>query len=117
MEPVFLFTFMEVIWWMFIVFFWVTFIAMFVATFADILGRHDMSGVSKVVWLVLILVLPIIGILIYMCFRPSDIRMAEQKRQTYGASAADDIAKAQQLLKSGTIDQAQFEELKRRALA
>jgi hypothetical protein len=120
-QPVFLATFLEVIWWMLIVFFWITFIAMFIGTFADIFRRDDMSGLSKVLWIVLILFLPILGILIYLIFRPrvtpSDIRMAEQTRRMYGASAADDIAKAQQLLQSGAIDQGQFEELKRRALA
>jgi uncharacterized membrane protein len=94
---------------------------MFIGTFADIFRRDDMSGLSKVLWIVLILFLPILGILIYLIFRPrvtpSDIRMAEQTRRMYGASAADDIAKAQQLLQSGTINQEEFERLKNRALA
>ena len=115
------FTFLDVIWWMLIVFFWMLFFAMFINVFMDIFRRDDHSGWAKAGWTLVILCLPLLGILIYMIMRPavtpSDIRMAEQARQMSGSSAAADIAQAQQLLQSGAITQAEFDQLKARALA
>ena len=116
MEPVFLtnFTFLDVIWWMLIVFFWMTFLSMFIGVFADIFRRRDHSGVAKATWTVVIFALPVVGILIYMIMRPAvtptDVGMA-------GGSSAAEIAQAQQLLQSGAINQAEFEQIKSRALA
>jgi len=114
-------SFLDVIWWMLIVFFWMTFLMMFFAAFADIFRRDDLSGISKALWVLTLLILPILGILIYMIVRPavtpSDIKMAEQARRMSGSSAAEDIAKAQQLLQSGAITQAEFDQLKAKALA
>lgn len=113
--------FWDVIWYMLIIFFWSMVLWMFISTFADIFRRDDLSGVSKALWFLVLLFLPLIGILIYMIVRPrvtpADVRMAEQARRMAGASAAQDIAKAQELLQAGAITQEEFEELKRRALA
>jgi uncharacterized membrane protein YoaK (UPF0700 family) len=111
-------SFLDVVWWMIIVFAWTIFLWMFISTFADIFRRRDMSGVSKVLWILLILVLPIIGILIYIAMRPADATR-EQDLANFvgmGASPADEIARAQALLSAGTITQEEFDQLKRRAL-
>jgi hypothetical protein len=51
-------------------FFWVAFIWMFIAVFADILARHDLSGVAKALWIVFIIFLPFLGVLVYLIARP-----------------------------------------------
>lgn len=113
-------SFWEVIWWMILVFFATMFIWMFIAVFADIF-RRDMSGIAKALWILLIFMLPLLGVLLYMIFRgpPTEAEMQQMQqaqRAMSGTTPADEIAKAQQLLSSGAINQAEFDELKRRAM-
>ena len=118
-------SFGELIWGMIIFFFWFMFIWMFISVFADIFRREDLSGWGKAGWIFLIAVLPFLGILVYMIARPKmteqDKRMLaemeEKQRRVSGFSAADEIAKAQELLDKGAISQAEFDEMKKRALA
>jgi uncharacterized membrane protein len=124
MDPILLaddYSFWDVIWWMIMVFFAVMIIWMFIALFADIFRRDDLSGWAKAGWLFLLFILPFLGALLYLIFRPavtpSDVRMAEAARRMAVGSSAEEIAKAQQLLQSGAITQAEFDELKRRAMA
>ena len=46
---------------------------MFIAVFADIFTRRDLSGWGKAGWVLLIFIIPLIGILIYLIARPSDV--------------------------------------------
>ena len=113
-------SFWDVVWWMIMVFFFTLFIWMFIAVFADIF-RRDMSGWAKAAWILLIFVLPLLGILIYMIFRPPPSQeeiheIMEQQRRAAGVSSTDEIAKAHELLKSGAINQAEFDEIKRKAM-
>ena len=120
MEPVLAATFLEVIWWMLIVFFWTMVIWMFVSAFADVFTRTDLSGWAKAGWSLAFIFLPLLGILIYIIVRPrempADVWPSAQHGQG-GASSTDDITKAQLLLQSGAINQQEFDQLKRRALA
>lgn len=113
--------FLDVIWFMLIIFVWSMILWMFIAAVGDIFRRDDLSGMSKALWLLALIALPLLGILIYMITRPavtpSDVRLAEQAKRMMGASSADEISKAQELLKSGAINQQEFDEIKRRALA
>jgi hypothetical protein len=107
--------------------FWVFFtvIWMFIQVFADIFRRENLSGVAKAAWIVLLILLPFLGILVYMIVRPKnteqDQRTAAEIKATQarlvGGSAVDDIAKAQDLLDKGSITQAEFDSLKAKALA
>lgn len=122
MQPLLLddISFWDVIVWMIMVFFATMFIWMFIAVFADIF-RRDISGFAKAAWILVIFILPLLGILLYMIFRgpPTEKEMQQMQqaqRSMSGVTSADEIAKAQQLLSSGAINQAEFDELKRRAL-
>ncbi len=120
MEPILATSFLDVIWWMLIVFFWTMVIWMFIAAFADVFRRNDLSGWAKAAWSLAFIFLPLLGILIYLIVRPRDLPADTWPASGYaqpGASATDDIAKAQQLLQSGAINQEEFDQLKRRALA
>ena len=114
-------TFWEVVWWMIIVFFMVMIIWMFISVFADIFRRDDLSGWAKAAWIAGLIILPWLSVILYFCFRPreteSDRRAIEQVRRAQGLSATDEIAKAQQLLASGAITQAEYDSIKARALA
>jgi uncharacterized membrane protein len=118
-------TFAEVIWYMLIFFFWVMYFWLFITVVADVFRRDDMSGWGKAGWLVLMIFLPLLGILLYMIFRPKvtaqDVRTWTQVEAAASAAAsvsvADEIAKLNELRQQGVIDDAEFAELKRKALA
>jgi magnesium-transporting ATPase (P-type) len=114
-------TFWEVVWWMIIAYFFVMIIWMFISVFADIFRRDDLSGLAKAAWILGLIILPFLSIILYFCFRPreteSDRRMMAQAQRASGYSATDEVVKAQQLLQSGAITQAEFDTIKARALA
>jgi hypothetical protein len=122
MQPIILTTFLEVVAWIVIVFFWMLAIWMFIAVFSDIFRRRDMSGWTKAFWVILIFIIPFLGALIYIIVRPpmatydQDMEMIQAQRRAMGATAASEIEKAQQLLQSGAITQAEFDKLKAQAL-
>ena len=118
-------SFWDFIWAMIVFYFIFMVIWMFIGIFADIFRRNDLSGWAKAAWLGLIFILPFLGILVYMIVRP---KMTEQDKQLMaeaqaqqarlsGGSAADDIAKAHDLLAKGAITQAEFDSIKAKALA
>jgi hypothetical protein len=66
-------TFWDVIFSMVAFFFWFMLIWIFISIFADIFRRHDLSGLAKAGWIIVIVILPFIGALIYIVMRPSDM--------------------------------------------
>jgi hypothetical protein len=115
----------DVLWSMVWFFFLFIFIWMFIGVFADVFRRRDLSGWAKAGWLLLLVVLPFLGILIYTIARPRDLpqdreemmRVVEQQRRVVGYSAADEIVKLDELEAKGSISHAEYERLKERALA
>jgi len=111
--------------WATVVFlFWFIFIWMFITIFADIFRRDDLSGGAKAGWIILIVLVPFLGILIYMIARPKmteqDKEMLaaaqEQRRRLEGYSAADEIAKLATLRDEGKITPEEYEAMKAKAL-
>jgi uncharacterized membrane protein len=117
-------SFGDVFWALIVFFFWFMFIWMFISIFADIFRRNDLSGWAKAGWILLIVVLPFLGILIYTIARP---RMTEQDRQMIaeaqerhrpsGYSPAEEIEKLARLRDEGKISAEEFEAMKQRAMA
>ena len=115
----------DFLWALVVFYFWFMFIWIFITIVADIFRREDVSGWGKAGWMFLLVVMPFLGALIYMISRPQmteqDKRMMaeleEKQRRLSGYSAADEIAKASQLKEQGVLSDAEFEEIKRRALA
>jgi uncharacterized membrane protein YcjF (UPF0283 family) len=123
--------FLDIFWTMIIFFSWVIWIWMVIVVLADVFGRHDVSGWGKAAWVIFIIVLPFLGVLVYLIANSS--KMAERKQSDSRAAraefddyvktvaapggAASDIEKAKQLLDSGAITQAEFDGLKAKALA
>ena len=133
-EPAVLFAadypFMDVFWTMLIFFFWVIWIWILVTVLIDLFRRHDISGWGKAAWALFVIVLPYLGVFIYLITqgksmaerRADEIRASraafdDQVRSVAASDPGDQIAKAKELLDSGAIDQAEFEQLKRKALA
>jgi hypothetical protein len=122
MNGMLLTSFWDVVIWLVIVMVWTMVIWMFIGVFADIFRRRDLSGIAKAFWIFLIFMLPFLGILIYMIARPHDATAAQdaeilaaQKRAS-GYSPTAEIERAQALLASGAISQAEFDQIKQNAL-
>ena len=123
--------FLDVFWSMLIFFMWVIWIWILITVFIDLFRRHDVSGWAKAAWMVFVIVLPFLGVFIYIITqgrqmterRAAEVQAANAQfedhiRTVAGADApADQIAKAKGLLDSGAIDQAEFDKLKAQALA
>jgi hypothetical protein len=123
--------FIDVFWTMLVFFAWVIWFWLLITVFMDLFRRHDVSGWGKAAWTLFVIVLPYLGVLVYLIAQGK--HMAERRAADAQANRAafddyvrqvssesgpsDQIARAKQLLDSGTIDAAEFEQLKRKALA
>jgi hypothetical protein len=58
--------FMDVFWSMLVFFLWVAWLLVLFRVFADIFRRHDTSGWGKAAWCVFVIVLPFLGVLVYL---------------------------------------------------
>jgi Phospholipase_D-nuclease N-terminal/Short C-terminal domain len=121
--------FMNVFWTMVLLFAWLIFFAMVFTVLGDIFRRHDIGGWSKAAWCVGIILVPFLGVLIYlignsqgMAERKGKEMQAQQDQfakhvQDVAGGSATEISRAKELLDSGAINQAEFESLKQKALA
>ena len=124
-------TFWQVIWTMFIFFLWVIWIWLLFTVFADLFRRHDIGGWGKAGWSVFVILLPFLGVFIYLIAegkgmaerRMQDVQGAQADMDAYVKSVAAQsdpsaqIAQAKQLLDSGAIDEAEYNQLKQKALS
>jgi ABC-type Fe3+ transport system permease subunit len=122
--------FLEVLGSMLIFFGWVIWFWLLIVVFSDLFRRHDTSGFAKVLWIIFVIVLPFLGVFIYLItnnqgMAERNIAQMEAKqaqmdtyvRTTAGSGgAAAEIEKAKGLLDSGAITQAEFDALKAKAL-
>jgi hypothetical protein len=121
---------LEVFWSMLIFFAFVIWLWILFTVLGDIFRRHDASGWGKVLWIIFVVVLPYLGVFIYliaehkgMTERSIERQQAAQKqsdeyvRSVAQSSPADQIAQAKGLLDSGAITQAEFDQIKQQALA
>jgi hypothetical protein len=123
--------FLDVFWTILIFFVWVAWFMLLFRVIADIFRRHDIGGGGKTLWLIFVIVVPFLGVFVYliaenkgMTERALESAQASQQQfddyvRTTAASggSAAEIEKAKQLLDSGTITQAEFDAIKAKALA
>ena len=126
--------FLDVVWSMLVFFLWVAWFWLLFSIWGDLFRRRDLSGWGKTGWLIFTLVVPFLGVFVYVVTQNDGMtqrnlerakaqreQMDEYVRTTAGggggAGGVADIERAKQLLDSGAIDQAEFEKLKQRALA
>ena len=125
------YTFGQVMWTMFVFFAWVLFFWLLFIVFGDLFRRHDIGGWAKAGWTIFVIVLPFLGIFVYLIAEGKgmgdrstrEAQAAQSDMDAYvrsvasSGSATDQIAQAKQLLDSGTITQAEFDQIKAKALA
>jgi Short C-terminal domain/Phospholipase_D-nuclease N-terminal len=121
--------FLDVLWTIVIFFAWMAWFWVVITVFADVFRRDDIGGWGKAAWVVFVIVLPFLGVLVYLIAQGDEMRernvkqVKDQKaafdqyaREAAGGSASE-IAKAKELLDAGTITQAEFDAIKAKALA
>jgi ABC-type multidrug transport system fused ATPase/permease subunit len=121
--------FLDILWTMIIFFAWVAWIWIAITVFIDIFRRHDISGWVKALWVVFVIILPFLGVLIYLIashdgMADRNMKAAQAQKDQFDAyvrdtagGSASEIAKAKELLDSGTISQQEFDQIKQKALA
>jgi hypothetical protein len=123
--------FLDVIWTMVIFFVWILWFALLFRVWGDIFRRHDLSGLGKTGWLIFTIVVPFLGVFIYLitqneAMTQREIDRAQAQRAQFddyvrstatSGGATAEIEKAKELLDTGAITQAEFDALKQKALA
>jgi hypothetical protein len=121
--------FLDIMWTMIVIFVWVIWFWLLISIFADVFRRKDTSGFSKVLWLIFVIVVPFLGVFIYLIVNHdgmadrniSQIRAQQAATDEYirsvSGGSAGEIEKAKGLLDSGAITQAEFDQIKAKALA
>jgi hypothetical protein len=123
--------FLDVLWTMLIFFVWVLWFWLLFTVFGDVFRRRDLSGWGKTGWIVFTIVLPFLGVFVYLISqgagmternleraRSDRAQIDEYVRETAGSGgAAAEIERAKSLLDSGAISQGEFEAIKQKALA
>jgi hypothetical protein len=110
---------------LFVAWLWILF-----AVIADLFRDHELSGWAKAGWVVVLILLPLLGTLIYLIARGQGMRersIAEQRevqgqldsyvRETAGTSSVDQLHKLSDLKARGDISEAEFEQQKAKLLA
>jgi hypothetical protein len=125
--------FLNILWTMIIFFAWVAWIWILIVILTDVFRRRDISGWIKALWVVFLIVLPFLGVLIYLIAEHNGMADRQAKQiagqqaqfdsyvrevaESSGGGAAGEIEKAKGLLDSGAITQEEFNALKAKALA
>ena len=123
--------FLDVFWTMLVFFVWVAWFLLLFRVIGDIFRRHDIGGGAKVLWLIFVIVLPFLGVFIYLIannngMNERSLERAQAQQQQFdqyvqsaagSGGAAAEIEKAKQLLDSGAITQGDFDAIKQKAIA
>jgi hypothetical protein len=121
----------QVLWdmlWFFMFFIWIWLLIM---VFGDVFRSHDMSGLAKAIWIAFIIILPYLGVLVYLIARGSKMQehaIEAAKAQDAAArqyihtvsgstSSAEEIARLADLRDKGILDETEFQVAKAKALA
>ena len=123
--------FLSVMWTLIVIFAWIIWFWLLITVFADLFRRHDISGWVKALWIIFVIILPFLGVLVYLIAESHGMADRNQKQAQAAQSQFDDyvktvaaqsdpteqISKAKGLLDSGAITQAEFDSIKAKALA
>ena len=125
--------FWNIVLWFFWVFAFVAYLFVLISIFGDLFRDRKLSGGWKALWVLFLIFVPFLTALIYLIARGSgmqersiaEAQKAQEATNAYiksvatssAASPSEEISKAAALLAAGTITQAEYDQLKARALA
>ncbi len=121
---------LNIFWTILEFFLWIVWIWLVVMVFFDIFRSHDLSGFAKALWVLFVVIIPFIGVLVYLIVRGGSmheraVRQAQRQdqqvreyiQQSAGTSTADQLAKLADLRDRGVITPEEFEREKAKVLA
>jgi hypothetical protein len=122
--------FWDFLWLIIWSFFLISYLMVLFQIIIDIFRDTELGGFAKAIWTIALLVVPMLTALAYILLRGSgmarrrreDANRSHEEAENYvrhlaGRSPATEIAEAKQLLQAGTITEAEFNQLKAKALA
>lgn len=123
--------FLDVLWSILIFMAFILWIWLAITCFMDIFRRRDTGGFAKALWIIFIIVIPYLGVLVYLIAnhtgmadrQAKDVQEAQQafdervRDAAASGGPAAEIEKARGLLESGAINQEEFDRLKAKALS
>jgi Short C-terminal domain/Phospholipase_D-nuclease N-terminal len=120
--------FWTMLWW----FLWIAWIVLLFRVFADIFRSHDMGGWGKALWSIFVILVPFLGVFIYLIARghsmsQRDLQQAQAQEAAFrsyvqdaaasGGGTADELSKLANLKAQGVLTDAEFEQQKAKLLA
>ena len=122
--------FWTMMWW----FLWIAWIIILFKVITDIFRSHDMGGWGKALWAIFVVLMPWLGVLVYLIARGRSMAERDHERaaaqqdafRSYvqdvaasggGAGTADELAKLADLQAQGVITDAEFAQQKAKLLA
>ena len=114
-------------------FLFIIWIWLLIMVFMDVFRSHDMGGVAKALWVIFIIILPFLGVFVYLIARGGKMRdraardaaqqqqafdqYVQQTAGTSGNTTADQLAKLADLKSRGVLSEAEFQAQKAKVLA
>ena len=104
----------------FVLWFW-----LLITVFGDLFRRRDISGLGKVIWVIVLIVFPYLGIFVYLISQGRGMaerqsqrmqQAREELRHVVGYSAADEIEKLERLKNSNSISNEEYQRLRARVV-
>ncbi|MGC2521559.1 MAG: SHOCT domain-containing protein [Stellaceae bacterium] len=105
---------------MFVLWFW-----LLITVIGDLFRRHDVSGLGKAIWVIVLVVFPYLGVFVYLISQSRGMaernaqraqHARDELRQVVGFSAADEIEKLERLKNAGTISNEEYARLRARVM-
>ena len=103
---------------MFVIWFW-----LLITVFGDLFRRHDISGWTKAIWVIVLILFPYIAVLVYLIAQGRGMAQRraqfvqherEDLRHALGFSVADELGKLDALKNSGSITPEEYTRLRAR---
>jgi hypothetical protein len=119
-------------WTMMIWFLWIAWIVLLFRVIGDIFRSHDMGGGAKALWAIFVIVVPFLGVFVYVIARgrkmgEHDVAQAQAQEAEFrsyvqdvagnGNGAADELSKLAELRAQGVITDVEFAQQKAKLLA
>ncbi|GAA2153588.1 SHOCT domain-containing protein [Kitasatospora kazusensis] len=122
---------LDIFWTMLWFFMWIIWIMLLFRIIADIIRSHDMGGWGKAGWMILIILLPFVGVIVYLIVRGGsmarrEVKQAQEREDDFRSyikdaagpgDQADQIAKLAQLKEQGHLSEEEYQRAKAKILA
>ncbi|MEV1050229.1 SHOCT domain-containing protein [Streptomyces sp. NPDC049887] len=113
------------------IFLWVVWLVLLFRVFVDIFRDHEMSGWAKAAWLIFMLLIPFLGVLVYVIVRGRDmgkreIQHAQEQQEAFNAyirqtakdaGPGDELARLSELKAKGDLSEEEFQRAKDKLLS